>query len=357
MSLGTRIEEKRKEKGLSQESLGTLVDVSAAFISQVEKGKRNPSYGLLQKISVELDVPLEYLVGGDAQAQDDPSTKLIASMARSLERNQKKQLVDYIHFLTGTKRYFDFPFFDNAVEYAQYLLRHYRIDQPPIDPFHLAGQMGVEIVKSQTELEHDGVLYKGGEKPVIVLSEGYEPRQKFTVALLLGHLVIPWHVKSTFYRDRNKRSLEEDDIFAIEAREFAGELLVPTNLLKREFKSIEPGIESFERLAMERYGSSLLVIGQKYQQSHSKTSAFVTANGISINRKYEAGFPYHLVDQLQEGSLAFDLTNNPPTSKQIKKGLVPAEVWIKNPSKSFKIYEESLFDPAFGFAVTFLQLK
>jgi transcriptional regulator with XRE-family HTH domain len=357
MSLGTRIEEKRKEKALSQETLGTLVDVSAAFISQVEKGKRNPSYGLLQKISIELDVPLEYLVGGDMQDFEDPNTKLVASMTRTLDRNQKRQLVDYIHFLTSTKRYYDFPFLDTAVEYAQYVLRHYRINEPPIDPFLLAAQMGVEIVESKDDLEHEGALYKGGEKPVIVLSGGHKAREKFTVAMFLGHLSIPWHVKSVFYRERNKRSLEEDDTFAIEAREFAGELLVPTGLLKRDFKSMEPGIESFDRLAEERYGSSLLVIGQKYQQSHSKTSAFITANGIHINRKYEAGFPYPLVDQLQEGSLAYELTNTPPSSKQIKKGYVSAEAWVKSATKSFKIYEESLFDPSFGFAATFLQLK
>ena len=213
MSLGSRIEEKRKGKGLSQESLGTLVGVSAAFISQIETGKRNPSYGLLQKISVELDVPLEYLVGGDMQAFEDPNTKLIASMIRSLEAGQKKQLVDYIHFLTGTKRYFDLPFLETAVEHAQYLLRHYRINEPPIDPFQLATQIGVEIVESQNELEYEGALYKGGEKPIIVLSKGYKPRQKFTVALLLGHVVIPWHVKSTFYRERYKRSLEEENMF------------------------------------------------------------------------------------------------------------------------------------------------
>lgn len=357
MSLGTRIEEKRKETGLSQESLGTLVGVSAAFISQVEKGKRNPSYGLLQKISTELDVPLEYLVGGDTKTLEDPNTKLIASMSRSLDRNQKRQLVDYIHFLTGTKRYYDFPVLDSAVEYAQFVLRHYRIDELPIDPFRLASQMGVEIVVSQDELEHEGVLFSGGEKPVIIISKGYGARQKFTIAMLLGHLSIPWHVKSAFYRERNKRSLDEEDGLAIEAREFAGELLVPTNLLKRDFKSLEPGIESFELLAEKRYGSSVLVIGQKYQQSHSKTSAFMTANGININRKYEAGFPYTLVDQLQEGSLAYDLTKNPPSSKQIRKGYVSSESWVKNPIKSFDIYEESLFDPSFGFAVTFLQLK
>lgn len=357
MSLGTRIEEKRKQKGLSQEALGTLVDVSAAFISQVEKGKRNPSYGLLQKISAELDVALEYLVGGEVQNLEDPNTKLITSMTRSLDRNQKKQVADYIHFLTGTKRYFDFPFLETASEYAQYLLRHYRIDEPPVDPFYLAAQMGIEIVKTKTELEHEGVLYQGGEKPVIILSEGYEPRQKFTVAVLMAHLMVPWHVKSTFYRERSRRSLEEEDRFAIEAREFAGELLVPTGLLKRELQSIEAGMESFEWLAEERFGSSLLVIGQKYQQSHSKTSAFFTANGMNFSRKYEAGFPYPIVDQLHVGSLAFELTTNPPNLKEIRKGFVPAEAWVKNPSRSVKIYEETLFDPAFGFAVTLIQLK
>ncbi|MBW7474313.1 helix-turn-helix domain-containing protein [Paenibacillus oenotherae] len=357
MSLGARISEKRKEKGLSQEALGTFTGVSAAFISQIEKAKRNPSYGLLQKISNELDVSLEYLVSGDMQANEDPNTKMITSISRYLDRNQKKQLIDYIHFLTGTKRYFDLPFFDTSIEYAHYLLRHYRIEEPPIEPFQLAAQMGVEIVQSHNELDYEGVLHKGGEKPVIILSQGYKPRQKFTVAMMLGHLCIPWHVKSTFYREKNKRSLDEEDIFAIEAREFAGELLVPTGLLKQEFKSIGPGIDGFEWLAEKRFGSSMEVIGQKYQQSHNKTTAFLTSKGINVNKKYEAGFPSPLVDQLQKGSLAFELTNNPPSSKQIKKGFVPTNAWVKNPSKPLNIYEESLFDPAFGFIVTFLQLK
>jgi transcriptional regulator with XRE-family HTH domain len=52
----------RIEKGLGQEQLGYLLGVSAAMISQWERGERNPKNETLQKIADALEVSLSDLL-------------------------------------------------------------------------------------------------------------------------------------------------------------------------------------------------------------------------------------------------------------------------------------------------------
>lgn len=359
MALGERIAEKRKEKGISQETLGKNLGVTASFISQIEKGIRNPTYSLLLKISHELNVPVGFLVGGEIKGIHDPTDKVIASALRFLEPDIKRKLLEHIYLVTGTRKYHDFPFFDSPLEYAQYVLKRYKYNNPPIDPMKVAKSLGVRVILSKDELECEGILYKSGDEPLILLSPDvkYEPRIKFTVAMLLGHLIIPWHLRSVFYREKDKRSLEEEDQLGIESREFAGALMIPPFMLRKDFKNITPGIESFEDLAYKKYGSSMLAIAQRYVQSHSKTSVIITSDKCRFTRIYEAGFPYKLVNEVKQGSQAYSFIDCPPHEKEIRKDIVNSTLWIENPPENIKIYEESLLDPKFGITVTFLQIK
>jgi len=56
--LGTRIRQERKHKGLTQERLAELIDVSNNFISYIETGKKPPSLKTLIKISDALDIDI-----------------------------------------------------------------------------------------------------------------------------------------------------------------------------------------------------------------------------------------------------------------------------------------------------------
>jgi transcriptional regulator with XRE-family HTH domain len=358
MSLGKRIAEKRKQKGLTQEALAKQLSVTASFISQIETGLRNPSYGLLQKISAELDTSVEFLIGGEVEGIEDPTAKIIASSMRFLDSDKKVKLLEYLYFLTGAKKYYELPVYDSPTEYAQYVLKEFNYNKPPIDPLEVAKSLGVRILFSEEELDYEGVLYKSGDEPLILLDQNitYKPRIKFTVAMLLGHLVIPWHLKSIFYRQKDVHSLEEEDQLSIEAREFAGALLIPPQMIRNDFKSKKPCLEIFEELAYNKYGSSMLVIGQKYVQSHGKTSLLITSDKKRFTRIYDAGFPYNLVAEVPQGSLAYKFINDPPKTKEIKKGFVDANIWLKNPPDRVKVYEESLLDPKFGITVTFLQI-
>ena len=58
MDYRTLIREKRKEKGLSQERLAKLVQVSQPFIAVIESGRKKPSVDVLMRICAVLDISL-----------------------------------------------------------------------------------------------------------------------------------------------------------------------------------------------------------------------------------------------------------------------------------------------------------
>ena len=58
MDYRTLIREKRKEKGLSQERLAQLVQVSQPFIAEIESGRKKPSVDVLMRICAVLDISL-----------------------------------------------------------------------------------------------------------------------------------------------------------------------------------------------------------------------------------------------------------------------------------------------------------
>ena len=63
MELGEIIKELRTKRGLTQGSLGELVNLAESTISLYESNKRSPDYETLKKIADFFDVSLDYLLG------------------------------------------------------------------------------------------------------------------------------------------------------------------------------------------------------------------------------------------------------------------------------------------------------
>lgn len=59
---GKRVKEKRLFLNLSQETLANLADVDRTYIPDIEKGKRNVSLVVAEKIAVALKTPLKELI-------------------------------------------------------------------------------------------------------------------------------------------------------------------------------------------------------------------------------------------------------------------------------------------------------
>lgn len=62
--LGMRIRYLRKQKGMSQLDLALEAEINKNYISDLERGSRNPSLLILERIAKALDVSLENLFQG-----------------------------------------------------------------------------------------------------------------------------------------------------------------------------------------------------------------------------------------------------------------------------------------------------
>lgn len=56
--LGKKIKTLRNDAGLSQEKLGELTDLDRTYISDIERGKRNPSLKSLEKLAKALKISI-----------------------------------------------------------------------------------------------------------------------------------------------------------------------------------------------------------------------------------------------------------------------------------------------------------
>lgn len=79
MSIGTRIKELRKQKGLTQTQLGELINVTKVSISCYEHGTRTPNLETFIDLVNVLDTTPDYLLGRDINvvAENDEKYSLV----------------------------------------------------------------------------------------------------------------------------------------------------------------------------------------------------------------------------------------------------------------------------------------
>ncbi len=61
---GKRIKELRQSKNLSQEALAHLAELDRTYIPSIEKGERNVSIEVIQKLSVAFGIKISELLKG-----------------------------------------------------------------------------------------------------------------------------------------------------------------------------------------------------------------------------------------------------------------------------------------------------
>ncbi|HET9199123.1 MAG TPA: helix-turn-helix transcriptional regulator [Solirubrobacterales bacterium] len=72
IGLGKAIRQLRQDGGLSQETLGHRAEIHPTWISHIESGRINPTWGNVRRISTGLKVPLAQL----AALAEDLESKL-----------------------------------------------------------------------------------------------------------------------------------------------------------------------------------------------------------------------------------------------------------------------------------------
>jgi transcriptional regulator with XRE-family HTH domain len=62
VALGRVVRQVRVERKLTQEALAQRADLHETYISFIESGRRNPTWGAIRKISYGLGIPLPELI-------------------------------------------------------------------------------------------------------------------------------------------------------------------------------------------------------------------------------------------------------------------------------------------------------
>jgi transcriptional regulator with XRE-family HTH domain len=69
LALGLAVKARRQEVGLTQEALANETELHQRWISNVETGKRNPSYGSLRRLAAGLGLPVSDLIARAEQIE------------------------------------------------------------------------------------------------------------------------------------------------------------------------------------------------------------------------------------------------------------------------------------------------
>ncbi len=75
-SLGLAVKHRREELGLTQEQLANDTDLHQRWISNVETGKRNPSYASLRRLAAGLGLPVSELLQRAEQVEASESAAI-----------------------------------------------------------------------------------------------------------------------------------------------------------------------------------------------------------------------------------------------------------------------------------------
>lgn len=97
--IGSRIKEKRKLQGYTQERLAERLDVTVGYISQIERGITKISLDLLAAISVILHCNVAELISEAATESEHYLTKELAEKLDRLSAKDKKLVRDFVELL------------------------------------------------------------------------------------------------------------------------------------------------------------------------------------------------------------------------------------------------------------------
>lgn len=98
-SIGMNIKNARMEKGLSQEKLAEILDITNTHISYIETGTKAPSLDMLIKIANALDVSADDLLVGRLTHSSSSVGKELHTILQGCNRDEEKMLIRILKFM------------------------------------------------------------------------------------------------------------------------------------------------------------------------------------------------------------------------------------------------------------------
>lgn len=101
--MGDRVQDTRKNRGLTQEQLAKKIDITVEYMSQIERGLKTPSMQVFIKLVEVLDVSADYLLRDTVSTRNLYGDKQLGSKLERLTPKQRvalEALIDtYIEYL------------------------------------------------------------------------------------------------------------------------------------------------------------------------------------------------------------------------------------------------------------------
>lgn len=116
MSIGKRLKEIRKSRGLSQDALAEQIGCSRGVITNIEHEKTEPTPLVVNAICDVLEINSEWLLTGQGsiskETQNMQSAKVLSeiySLSKELSEQEQNYILDLITTFTKHKNHFQSP--------------------------------------------------------------------------------------------------------------------------------------------------------------------------------------------------------------------------------------------------------
>lgn len=97
--LGKRIREERLRLNLTQEKLAEDINISTAYLGQIERGERHITLDKLVPLAERLGISVDFLLSDYIQPNDDTSLALIRQLLDGRTDTEKELVVNMIKLL------------------------------------------------------------------------------------------------------------------------------------------------------------------------------------------------------------------------------------------------------------------
>ena len=100
-TLGRRIREERLKLNLTQEKLAEDVDLSMAYIGQIERGERSLTLDNLVAVANRLGVTVDYLLSDSITAKDDAEYLILLRLLNGRTKEERALAVNMVKLMFG----------------------------------------------------------------------------------------------------------------------------------------------------------------------------------------------------------------------------------------------------------------
>lgn len=270
MTVGTtgfvagRLRQAREARGLSVVALADLVGLSAAAISQYEKGHHLPRMETSEVLAKRLNLPLSYFLKPEVVAPVEQHRLFYRSMSSATKQARTRagrRLEWFKEIVAYFEQFFDFPepsvpdfglpddfreitraMIESA---AEQMRAFWRLGMEPIaDVIRTMEANGIYVSRGMLDAETlDAFSEFDGQRPYVFLNSDKNVlvRSRFDCAHELGHLVLHRNVKQ---KDLNRAT--DFKVIESQAHHFGGAFLFPAKSFQRDIWGLS--LDSFRSL-------------------------------------------------------------------------------------------------------------